>query len=187
MKPTPLLLIVPLAWASFGLAESASQQPSSAHAWRQSQATDAVRSINFTRYTLLGKFLSAPHDAAPDRPALVLDCIPGNGSRRFLAANLLVGRTLKIVYVEPEEIHGTSYYPEVAVRYQTDSKEGQEAKWSPGTDKTSASIPKESLKDILRAHTVAITTDDDQGAEVVMRFDMPDPTLVENGCNVDEH
>jgi hypothetical protein len=102
---------------------------------------------------------------------------------RFLAGNLLVGTTLKIVYLEPEEIHGTSYFPMVAVRYRTDDGKEKEENWSPGTEKTSASIDKDSLKKILRARTVAISADDDRGLQVAMKFDMPDPTLDEEGCS----
>jgi hypothetical protein len=194
MKPSPLLLLVPLAWASFGFARAqpaAAPQPSSARVWQQSNETDAARSFNFTRYTLVGKFLSPPQAQMANRPALAVDCLPGTGSHanrgKFLAGNLLVGTALKIVYVEPEEIHGTSYYPKVLVRYRTDDSKDEEHKWSPGTEKTSASVPKESLKKILRARTLTITAPDDAGSQIDMRFDMPDAALVEAGCNVDEH
>jgi hypothetical protein len=191
MKPAPLLLLVPLAWASFGFAQAPPQQPSSAHGWRQSQKTDDARAITYTRFTFVGKFLTSPQDVVSDRPALAVDCIPGkephSGKGTFLAANLLIGTTLKIVYVEPEEIHGTSYYPKIVVLYRTDQAKEEEDKWSPGTDKTSASIPKDALKKILRAHTVAITADDNRGSRVAMQFDMPDPRLVEDACDVDYH
>jgi hypothetical protein len=188
MKPAPLLLLAPLAWTAFGFAEPAPQQPPAAQVWQQSQKTDTARTYTYTRFTLAGKFTS-PHDPAASRPALAVDCIPGQGSPpargRFLAANLLVGGTLKIVYVEPEEIRGTSYFPKVVVRYRADSAKDAEEKWSAGTDKTSASIPKDSLKKILRAHTVAITAEDDHGSPVAMQFEMPDAAPVDQGCNVD--
>jgi hypothetical protein len=190
MKPTPLLLLVPLAWVSFGFASPSPQQSSSASGWRQAQKTDAARAITYTQFTLVGKFVTSPQGAS-DRPALAVDCIAGQESRgpkgTFLAANLLVGSTLKIFYVEPEEIHGTSYFPKAVVRYRTDGASEEEEKWSPGPEKTSASIPKDALKKILRARSVAITADDDHGSQVAMQFDMPDPTLVEAACNVDYH
>jgi hypothetical protein len=189
MKATPLLLLVPLVWASSGFSEPTAQQASAAHLWRQSQKTDAAHSFTFTRYTLVGKFLAPPPDAGANRPALAVDCIPGQGSHsaksKFLAGNLLVGTALKLIYVEPEEIHGTSYYPKVAVRFRTDDAKEEGGKWSPGTENTSTTIPKDSLKKILRARSVAITADDETGSPVAMQFDMPDPALVEAGCNVD--
>jgi len=129
---------------------------------------------------------------------LVLDCIPAKESHRgkgkLLNANLLVGTPLKIEYVEPEEIHGTSYFRKVTVRYRMDDGKEEVEKWSigtdktsvSGTDKTSASVPKDALKKIFRAHSVEVTAQDDRGSPVAMQFDMSDPTPVEETCNVDE-
>jgi len=95
---------------------------------------------------------------------------------------------MKIIYVEPEEIRGTSYDQKVAVLYRTDDGSDEEREnWSPGTDKTSTSIPKDSLKKILRARTVSVSLDDEHGSPLAMQFDMPDPAQVEQACNVDEH
>jgi hypothetical protein len=186
MKLTPLLLLVPLAWVAGEVALPA--QPAPAHAWLQSQTTDASRALTYTRFTLVGKFLTSSQDAS-GRPALVVDCIPDRESHaskgKYLASNLLIGTTLKIVYVEPEEIHGTSYFPKIAIRYRADDAKEVQEKWSPGTDKTSASIPKDSLKKILRARSVAINADDEHGSNLAMQFDMPDPASVEQACNVD--
>jgi hypothetical protein len=191
MKRIQSLLAVSLVWASFGFSAPALSQASADHVWRQSRETDAAGETTYTRFTLMGKFLTSPKDEVPDRPALVVDCIPGKGSHvskgRFLAGALLVGTALKTVYVEPEEIHGTSYYQMVEVRYRTDDAKERQEQWSAGTNRTSASIAKDVLKKILRVRTVAITADDDGGSPVAMQFDMPDPTLVEGGCNVDEH
>ena len=187
MKAAPLLLLVPLALASFGFSAMSPQQAPAAPVWRQSQKTNPSRGTTYTRFTLEGKFLKAPQGDFPNRPALVLDCALGKGSRKgkFVAADILIGPSMKIDYVEPQEIHGTSYYPKISVRYRVDDgKEGEE-KWTPGTEKTSATIPKDSLKKILRAHTVELTSEDDRGSRLVMQFDMPGSAPVEEACNVD--
>ena len=196
MKPAPLLLLLPLALASFGLSAMA-QQPSSARVWQQSQQTDAARDVTYTHFTLPGKFLTSPQGGVSNGPALVLDCIPAQESHRgkgkLVNANLLAGTPLKIEYVEPEEIHGTSYFRKVTVRYRTDDGKEEVEKWSivadrsspPGTDKTSVSIPKDDLKKILHAHSIEITAQDNRGSPVTMKFDIPDPTPVEEICNVD--
>jgi hypothetical protein len=198
MKTTPLLLLlVTVVLTSLGVAQPSATPAASDQAWRESHKTDPAQTYSFTRYTLVGKFVSSAPVA--ERPALMIDCIAASDSHRskgrFLNASLLVGKTLKIDYVEPEEIHGVSYYPKVGVRYSTDNGgHEQQENWAPGTDrtpavmptdKTSASIPKDALKRMLRAHTVAISADDEQGAEVQMQFDIPDPKAVEAGCNVD--
>jgi len=182
MKPTSLLLLLPLALASFGLSAPAPQQPSSTQGWQQSQQTDATREITYTHFTLVGK-------SSQGRPTLVLDCLPAKESHRgkgkILNANLLAGTPLKIEYVEPEEIHGTSYFRKVTVRYRTDDGKEEVDKWSLGSDKTLIAIPKEALKKILRAHSVEITAQDEHGSPVTMHFQVPDPTSVEETCNVD--
>jgi hypothetical protein len=187
MKPDPLLLLVPLALASLGFSALPPQQPSSAQVWRQSQKTSSARGTPYTRFTLAGKFLKAPQGDVSNRPAFVVDCAPGGGTRKgkFAAANLLIGTPMKIDYVEPQEIHGTSYYPKISVRYRIDDAKEEEEKWTPGTDKTSATIPKDWLKKILRAHTVEITAEDDRGSQLEMQFDMPNSPPVEDACSVD--
>jgi hypothetical protein len=188
MKPGPSLLLVALAMASNGFADPKPQPVSAVNAWQQVQQTDAARALTYIRFTLNGKFRTAPGGAASGRPALLVDCIPDKEShlgRKFLSAKLQVGTALKIVYVEPDEIHGVSYYPQVAVRFSTDGGEEQHEKWSAGTDKSSVSISKDLLKKILRARSVAISANDQHGSDLAMQFDMPDPKLVEESCNVD--
>jgi hypothetical protein len=198
VKPTSLLLLVALAWAAVGFAQTASPSPAAQHAWHQSQKPDPGGTYTFTRFTLEGKFLGSPQGA--NRPALTVDCIPGTESKRgkpkYLTASLLVGTELKVTYVEPEEIRGTSYYPKVAVSYSTDGGgESADQNWSLGTDRTpnaapadkdAASIPREALKKMLRAHTVAITADDSHGSPIQMQFDMPDSAALEAACHVNE-
>jgi len=147
--------------------------------------------MTYTRFTLVGQFTKSPQNVVPNRPALIVDCIPakesGSSKGRFLAASLHVGSPLKIKYVEPEEIHGTSYFPKVEVRYRTDDGKEEQEKWSPLSEKekTAASVPKDALKKILRARSVAITAEDEHGSPVAMQFSMPSPADVEAGCNVD--
>jgi len=93
---------------------------------------------------------------------------------------------MKIDYVEPLEIHGTSYYPKISIRYRLDDAKEEEEKWAPGPDKASAIIPKDWLKKILRAHTVEISGNNDQGSQLAMQFDLPASTPVEDACNVDD-
>jgi hypothetical protein len=190
MNTNPLFLFVPLVLVSSGVAQAAPQQSPPAHVWHQSEERNTADAFSYWRFTLMGKFLTSSHDEGASRPAVVVDCIPAAESPRekatFLSGNLVVGKTLKVVYVEPEEIRGMSYFPKVAVRYRTDdAKKEMDEQWSPRSANTSASIPKQALKELLRAHTVAITALDDRGRPLSMQFEIPDPTLVEQSCDVD--
>jgi hypothetical protein len=190
MKPTLSFVVVSLLGASWALAQTASSA-----GWHQSQHRDAADSYTFTRFELVGRFVGSSA-AQADRPALRVDCIPGAHSHRakFLVADLLVGTTLKILYVEPEEIRGIDYFPKVDVRYSTDGSSETAQQWPAGTDriptakpsdKTSATVPKDALKKILRAHTAAITLTDEHDAPVELQFKIPDPAAVEAACRVD--
>jgi hypothetical protein len=191
MKPALLFLLLPLALVSFRFPATTPLQTQTDHVWRQSLKTDAARGTAYDQYTLTGKFLKSPkHGDLSDRPALVIDCNPPketrNGKGKFESASFLVGTGLKIHYVEPAEIHGTSYFPKVFVQYRINDGRDVKEQWSPESDKASALIPKDTIKKLLRAQTVDVSTNDDTGASIVMKFDMPDPTPVTQGCNVDE-
>jgi hypothetical protein len=181
-------LFVPLALASIAFSGTSAQQQSSSPEWRQTQRTDDVRGA-YTRFTLVGKFLKSPEGDTANRPALVVDCSSYNRSHRskFWRGSLVVGDPLKIDWVEPEEIHGISYFPKVAVEYRVNDGKEEKENWTPGTDKTSASFSKGSFEKMLRAQTVEITAEENHGSQVVMQFDMPDPTPVERTCDVDFH
>ena len=188
MKLAPVVFFAALGLAAFGLSAAIPQQPSTVRVWRESQKPD---DSSISRFTLVGKFLKSPQTDIPNRPALVLDCVPANVSHKsegkFVAGNLLVGIPLKIDYIEPQEIHGTSYYPKVVVHYRINDTKEEEERWTPGADKVSSTISKDWVKRILRARTVEVSAHDDSGKDITIQFDMPDPASVEQACNVDEH
>ena len=67
-----------------------------------------------------------------------------------------------------------------------DEAKKDKRQWTPGKDKTSAVFSKYSLKKMLSAHTVEISTQDDAGNDVVMQFDVPsDSKAVAVACDVD--
>src|SRR5580704_18360768 len=188
MKPASAFLIVPLAFVCLAFSAVTAQQQASAEGWRQTERTDPVRG-DYTRYTLVGKFLKAPAGDSSARPSLTVDCSTHNRSHKskFVRGTLVVGDPLKIDWVEPEEIHGISYFPKVDVLYRLNDGKEEKENWTPGIDNTSASFSKGSFEKMLRAQTVQITAEDNHGSQVVMQFDMPDPTPVKQACDVDVH
>jgi hypothetical protein len=186
MKVASLFLLVPLAWGALAFSRAVPQQAGLGQEWQQTERTDAVRGT-YTRYSLAGKFLKTPPGDASDRPSLVVDCSSNNrsGKPKFVRGTLVVGDPLKIDWVEPEEIHGISYFPKVLVVYRLDEGKQDKEDWSPANDKTSATFSKGSLEKMLRARTVEISAEDAQGSQVAMQFDMPAGTVVEQACDVD--
>jgi hypothetical protein len=186
MRSTTLLALVPLLWASLALPARAQQQSSSAgQGWRQTQMSDGTP---YTRFSLTGKFLKRPAGDVSNPPVLAVDCGKGRGSKgKLINGNLQAAVPLKIHYVEPSEIHGTSYYPKVFVELRVDDDAKKDKRqWTPGKDKTSAVFSKFSLKKMLSAHTVEIATQDESGTDIVMQFDVPsDSNTVAQACDID--
>jgi hypothetical protein len=183
MRSAPLLALVPLLWATLTFSATTPQQSSSGQGWQRSQMSDGNA---YTQFTLTGKFLKRPSGDVSTPPSLAVDCGKGRGSKgKLIAGNLQAGVPLKVHYVEPTEIHGTSYYPKIFVQLRLDDSKPEKRNWNPGKDKTSTVFSNYSLKKMLRAHTVEITTEADNGSEIVMQFDIPDSKQVEEACNVD--
>ena len=188
MKRNLAFLSAPIACVFLAFSAVPLQQQPSTQEWRQTERTDPARG-DYVRYTLVGKFLKVPPDDTEARPSLVVDCSTHNRSHKskFVRGTLVVGDPLKIDWVEPEEIHGISYFPKVDVVYRlNDAKEDKE-QWTPSTDKTSASFSKNSLEKMLGAHTIEITAQDQSGSPIVVQFEMPDSTLIGQGCDVSQH
>jgi hypothetical protein len=186
MKTIPLVLTVLVASATGAQAQTTMQQMASAVGWSQSQETNPTESYAYTRYLLVGK--SPSLQTIGNRPALAVNCIPGDGTRhgKFLNANLLAATSLKVDWVEPEEIHGMNYLPKVVVKVRTDDSKNSnvEENWAAGNDKASATIPRETLKKILESHSVSIDTKDDHGAPLPMNFDIPNASSIERSCDL---
>jgi hypothetical protein len=191
-----LVMLAALAWACSGSAQPAPQPGAPASAWTRSQLRDSADTYTFTRFTLTGKFVAPVENEPADLPRLTVDCIPPGASHRskLVAADLLVGTRLKLLYLEPDEIRGTNFFPWISVRSRTDGSGVDRQNWPAGrdlvpsgkpSDKRSAAVPTDELKRMLRAHTVALTVVGEHGSPIQMQFDMPNPTPVEAACGVE--
>ena len=175
--------------AAFSISGMAQQNPSGKE-WRQTPKSDATHDTPYTEFALAGKWVKWPQAEVSVRPSLILNCAPEvrfHGRGDLLQSYVLVGTALKIAYIEPEEIHGTSYYPMVSVKYQLDGGKTKMENWAPGPEKNSVSIPENVVKELLRAHSLLIHANEKDAGEVSMQFDIPDPAQVEAGCGVDLH
>src|SRR5271169_5840442 len=187
MKSKFIALVVLLGGIGLSFGTFAKPQPASGQDWQEAQKTDS-HGASYTQYMLAGKFIKRPHAEVSAQPSLVVGCELAKESRwskaGFREASLRVGANLKIDYVEPQEIHGTSYYQKNAVQYRLDDGKVERDEWTPGADKTSVSIPKEAMKKFLGAHTVLVTMNEDSAGEIEMQFDMPDPGKVAQACHL---
>jgi hypothetical protein len=178
--PILFLVLLTLSFAFPAFAQQSSS-PAQTQGWHQTQPTNGPAA---TRFVLSGKFLKGPTSEVTNRPALAIDCGGKKSRSAFVAGTVLVGVPLKIDYVEPTEIHGTSYFQKVFGQVRVDDGKIEKRTWTPGKDKTSAVFGKYSLKKILGAHTVQITVKDEGDTELVMQFDIPDSSSVAQACGV---
>jgi hypothetical protein len=179
-----LLLLFVIPCAAFG-----QEPPVPAPKWRQSQKKDMIRGIDYTQFTLAGKFLKWPEKDASNRPTLEVDCEidkRSSGSKgKFWRAFFLAGTPLTTEYVEPNEITaGISYYQKIPVHYRLDDGKEKNEQWSPGLDKNSASIPKGVFKRMFEAHAVVISVNEINAAEVSAQFEMPDTAEIAQACGI---
>lgn len=189
MKPLRFLLLLTLATLPVSLR---SQEPSHrSRGWQKTDKPDPGRGIVATQFTLTGRFLDPPRGSVPGPPAIVLGCLPSKsgagGEGKFLTGYVQTGTPLKVQFVEPSEIHGTSYYQEIAVQYHVDNEKPQNVQWPPRSDKTSVALDKDAVKKILRGHELVLSMEEPFESQVVMHFDVPDSTEVLNTCGIREH
>lgn len=188
MVHAPLLISFLLATITF--TTPAQQSATTAGEWRASKDTDN-RGTAFNQFSLTGKFIKEPRGGSSDLPLFVVRCKPpksgGPSGGKFLSASIRMGSPVKVDWVEPEVIHGTSYFPKVGVRYRLDEGKEHREQWPPGNEKGSASLPKNSTKLLLRARSVLMTVVDPSGADVAIQFDISDPSQVENACSLGHH
>lgn len=188
MKLLRFLLLAPPALVLAAFTTPGQQTTSSTNGWQQTQKMDAAREISTTQFSLPGKFLTRPQKDSGSPPALLVVCRPHGSRGKFSAASVNVGAPLNIEYVEPEEIKAaTSYFPKVSAQYRLDDGKQEKEQWTPGAEKTSASIPKAALEKMLRSRTVQIKVREYRGGEINMQFDIPDSTQLGTACDLPIH
>jgi hypothetical protein len=157
--------------------------------WEKTEQKDALRGTSYLEFRLLGKFLTPPRDERSDAPALIARCQPGKHLRIFN------GKVLAF-YVHV----GTVLNSETVARYRLDDGKVQRDVWSPGTDHTAAFFNSFMLNNFLYGHMfahkegsgapirkVVIAIDEYLAGEIVMQFDMPDPSEIQEACGMVAH
>lgn len=172
--------------------------------WQQSEVRDPFRGTSFLQFKLVGKFLTPPKHVESD-PSLIVHCLPGKHMRvfngRFLSAYVVIGTVLNSTVVEHEGLlSGTTFAAAVPVQYRLDDGKIQTEHWSPSTDHSAAFFDEPTLNNLLYGHVlphkertsppvrkVVIAMDEYLASEIVMQFDMPDPTQLADVCGALVH
>jgi len=162
--------------------------------WERTEKTDALRGTSYSQFVLAGTFLTPPkHDSGT--PVFVLRCVPGEHSRgwheykngKFLDAYVTVGAVVD---------HASGVW----VSYRLDDGKIHKDSWGAGTDGTAIFPDEIQLNTLLYGHfmphkegtggpvhKIVIAVNEFLGAEIVMQFDVPDPTPAAEACGIILH
>jgi hypothetical protein len=161
--------------------------------WQREDKTDPLRGTSYSQYTLTGKFLTPPKMHTEDPPVFIVKCIPGG--HRKVNGGYLNGKLLD-AYIMARTV--VNHSPRgVGVQYRLDDGKMHADSWGVATDGTSIFLPEIELSTVLYGHfmkhkegtsdpvhKVIIGVDEYLGAEVVVQFDLPDPTEMADACGL---
>jgi hypothetical protein len=177
------------------LATGCAAQTPGSFSWERSNKTDALRGTAYSQFTLTGKFLTPPkHEALP--PELVLKCLSGEHSHgwhqhengKLLDAFVTIGAVVD------------SRAGGILIRYRLNDGKIHQDLWQPGTGGTAIFGSTTQISTLLYGHfmphkeetgdpihKIVIAVDEYLGAEIVMQFDVPDPTIPADTCGIILH
>jgi hypothetical protein len=162
--------------------------------WERVEKTDVLRGTAYSEFALTGTFLTPPKHAS-GAPVFVLKCVPGGRSYglrqyrngKFLDAYVTVGAVVD---------HSSGVW----VNYRLDDGKIHKETWGTGTDGTAIFPDEIQVNTILYGHfmphkegtgspihEIVIAVNEFLGAEVVMQFDVPDPTPAAEACGIILH
>jgi hypothetical protein len=161
--------------------------------WQRENKTDPLRGTSYAQFTLTGKFLTPPKTTEGGDPVFVVKCMPGE--HRHIYGGFLNGKFLD-AYIAVHAV--VNHSPRgIGVQYRLDDTKMHTELWHVGTDGTAVFLPDIELNTVLYGHftrhkegtndptkKVVIGVNEYMGAEVVMQFDLPDPTEVADACGL---
>ena len=175
--------------------------------WQVTPTKDAFTRAAFTRYTLEGKYLQTPKNAAPDSaPKIVLDCKPEHKWKtegKIASAFLILGNVVADSHiVEGSALLHDKFQAKVKVEYRLDDGKVHEEFLYASTDLTSVSLQPKfcgpcTVADLFYGHQlphregsgpqvqkVQLRVPEFQGVGIVMQFDLGDVTEVARACGI---
>lgn len=158
--------------------------------WVRSEQKDALRGTSFLQFRLAGKFLAPPKTGDSEAPAMIAHCLPGKHERIYN------GKVIDFYVHVGAVLNSEKAF--VSVRLN-DGKVQQEL-WSTSTDRSAAFFSSLMLNNFLYGHIlphkegsgppvrkVVIGVEEFLAGVIVMQFDMPDPSEIQEACGVVAH
>lgn len=152
-----------------------------------------MRDTHYSQYTLAGKFLTPPSNTNGQPPVFVIKCIPT--AHRRSGGGYVNGKLMDSYITMHTVVNHSS--KEIFVQYRLDDSKMHKEFWGVSTDGTAIFPPEIELNTVLYGHflphkegtndpikKLVLGANEYLGAEVVVQFDLPDPTEVADACGL---
>ena len=140
--------------------------------WQYVKKDDPLNAKVHDQFVLEGSYLTPPR-LPGQAPSIVVECFDGKVEQNYF-------NTGAVVVHRDQSQHGTLLLEE-----RIDGKKSVILTTGLSTDGQSVFFTRYDLRDILHAKQVIIGAYEYMGAQVVMRFDIPDPSPVMEKCGSD--
>lgn len=141
--------------------------------WQYVKDDDPLHAKVHDRFILDGVYLTPPR-LPTKTPSLVVECSSGKVDQNYFSTGAV------IVHRDQTQNHGL-----LLIEGRIDGKKSDFLTTGLSTDGQSAFFTRIDLKGVLLAKQVIVGVYEYMGAQVVMRFDIPDPAPVMEKCGAD--
>lgn len=162
--------------------------------WEREDKTDPLRGTSYAQFMITGKFLTPPKNAPEGAPIFVVKCLPGN--RRHVSGGYTNGKLMD-AFISLRAVLDRSRKGDVFVQYRLDDGKMHKEWWGAGTDDREIFPPEIELNTVLYGHflthkegtndpvrKLVLGVNEHRGDEIVVQFDLPDPTEMADACGL---
>jgi hypothetical protein len=162
-----------------------------AEKWIREDKTDPLRGTNYSVFDIDGKFLTPPKNPVDDAPRFIVKCAPGGHKR--VGGGYINGKLLA-AYVTVHAVLGRRGSG-AQVHYRLDDGKMHNEIWDISDDGRELFLPEIEFNTVLYGHftkhkegtnepvhKLVLGVNEHRGGEVVIQFDMPDPTEMADAC-----
>ncbi len=164
--------------------------------WQREDKTDPLRGTAYAQFMLTGTFLTPPKIPPSGKPMFIMKCKPDDHHRA--GTGWEYGKLMEAyIIVHAVVNHDIGH---IAAQYRLDDSKIHKLDWRVSTDGTAIFPDRIGLNDLFYGHLLQhkegtgapvhkaiISVNEYLGAEIVVQFDMPDPTEVADACGLIIH
>lgn len=175
---------------------NAQSPQASQSAWRRTEKSDALHRLDYTQFSLEGRYLVPPKKIDPSPPVLVVKCQQGRhryGMSGYVGGKFLAGYLIVDAVLDFRK-------DGVPVEFRLDDGKLQSTTWASSTDGSGAFFGDVDIDTLLYGHLlphkentnppvhrIVLGVPEYLGSQIQVQFDMPEPTEIADVCGVAIH